>query len=423
MEHIHGSHDKLFVFFSYLIAVAASYTVLELAGIVGMSKGKRRGVWLGFGAVMMGMGIWSTHFVGMLALKLTVPVAYNLMAVLLSVTVAMIASFVALLVISLFKRGMLPLFGSGILLASGIFGMHYIGMSAMQIGVTYKAGYVFLSFVIALAVSVAALGLSSNLMVNGEAGGPRKKFISGLVMGTAIVGMHYTGMLAATFEPASHSWLHTGVVLDQKWLAYVITGGTLLTLGLSILGIYISRRFSSKDTELLVNEKWYKSLYENNQDAIISVDLKLRIIGSNPAATRITGISELELKEQPLISVLSVVAEKDQEPVRELFVKSLAGEQASLETSITHQNGRTVDIGMSVAPVVVDGQVAGIYVIARDVTEEKRAKEQNQYLAFHDELTGLPNRRMFNQLLAQTIEVHSSGGQSLLPAVPAIQFT
>ncbi|WP_342562469.1 EAL domain-containing protein [Paenibacillus sp. FSL R7-0345] len=404
--HMHGSHDKLLVFFSYLIAVAASYTVLELAGIVGISKGRRRALWLVFGAVIMGMGIWSMHFVGMLALKLAVPVAYNLMVVLLSVMVAIVASLVALIVISQYRRGMLPLLVSGLLLAVGIFGMHYIGMFAMQIGISYRGDYVFLSFVVALVASIVALGLSSQLMMNRKAVSQAQKMISALVMGVAIVGMHYTGMLAATFEPESRSWLNTGVVLDQKWLAYVIAGGTLFTLGLSIIGVYISRRFSRKDTELLISEKWYRSLYENNQDAIISIDLNLRIIGSNPAATTITGISSKEFKEQPLTSILSIIAVEDQELIRDMFSQSLTGEQVGYETAITHRDGQKVDVSINIAPVMVDGLVAGIYVIARDITEEKQAKEQTRYLAFHDELTGLPNRRMFSQLLSQTIEAH-----------------
>ncbi|WP_042200945.1 EAL domain-containing protein [Paenibacillus camerounensis] len=407
--HMHGSHDKLLVFFSYLIAVAASYTVLELAGIVGISKGRRRAFWIVFGAVIMGMGIWSMHFVGMLALKLPVAVAYNLMVVLLSVLVAVVASLVALIVISHFRRGLIPLFMSGLLLACGIFGMHYIGMFAMQIGISYRADYVTLSFAVALIASIAALGLSSQIMMNRKAVGQRKKLISALVMGLAIVGMHYTGMLGATFEPENRSWLNTGVVLDQKWLAYVIAGGTLFTLGMSIIGVYISRRFSRKDTELLISEKWYRSLYENNQDAIVSIDLNLRIIGSNPAATAITGISSKEFKEQPLTSMLDIITIDDQQPIRDMFIQSLAGERVSYETAITHRSGQKVDISINISPVMVDGQVAGIYVIARDITEEKQAKEQTRYLIFHDELTGLPNRRMFDQLVTQTIEDHQEG--------------
>ncbi|WP_246362027.1 MHYT domain-containing protein [Paenibacillus alba] len=79
MEHIHGSYDVALVIFSYIVAVVASYTVLDLVGKISSSKGGYRWLWQLFGAIAMGMGIWSMHFVGMLAFSLSVPVAYNLL--------------------------------------------------------------------------------------------------------------------------------------------------------------------------------------------------------------------------------------------------------------------------------------------------------------------------------------------------------
>ncbi|UQZ32960.1 PAS domain S-box protein [Paenibacillus sp. PK3_47] len=406
MEHIHGSHDKLLVFFSIIIAVAASYTVLELAGRVGTAKGRQRWQWIVSGAVIMGMGVWSTHFVGMLALELPFPVAYNITVVVLSVAVAIVASFIALFVISTRNPGMRRLLGGGVLLALGIAGMHYIGMVAMQIEVRYKPGYVILSVIIAFAASFGALGLSSYIM-KGEPQRYWKKIICGLIMGAAILGMHYTGMMSANFMPNHHNAAVSGVFLDKKWLAYVIAGGTLFTLGLSMHGIYISRRFSHHETEIMVNEKWYKSLYENNQDGILSIGLNQRIIGFNRAAAQIIGVSSDLLQNQTLDFLRQIVAEEDRERMHDVFSSAFEGKEVSYETGIVHQDGRRVEVNVINAPVMVDGQVVGTYVIARDVTEEKRIKEKNHYLAFHDELTGLPNRRMFNQLLSQTIEKHS----------------
>lgn len=406
MEHIHGSHDKLLVFFSVIIAVAASYTVLELADRVGTVKGKQRWRWLVSGAVIMGMGIWSTHFVGMLALELPFPVAYNITIVVLSVVVAIMASYIALFVISTRNPGIRHWIGGGVLLALGIAGMHYIGMVAMQIEVMYKPGYVILSVIIAFAASFGALGLSSYIMQKRENKKYWEKFVSGLIMGAAILGMHYTGMMSAEFMPNHHSAAVSGVYLDEKWLAYVIAGGTLFTLGLSMHGIYISQRFSHHETEIMVNEKWYRSLYENNQDGILSIDLNHRIIGFNSAASRIIGVSHDTLQNQTLDFLQQIVAEEDRERMVAVFSQAFEGTEVSYEAGIFHQDGRRVEVSVINAPVMVDGQVVGTYVIARDVTEEKRIKEKNHYLAFHDELTGLPNRRMFNQLLSQTIEKH-----------------
>ncbi|TNJ62485.1 response regulator [Paenibacillus hemerocallicola] len=251
MEHVHGSHDIVLVVFSYVVAVMASYTVLDLVGRISATSGRSRLLWLLFGACAMGMGIWSMHFVGMLAFSLPVEVAYHLPTVLLSVLVAIVASFVALYMVGRNRLTPSRLLVGGLLLACGISAMHYIGMAAMIIDISYNPIYFTLSIVIAIIASIAALWLSFYFRRDGDRGEAWKKLGSGLIMGAAIVGMHYTGMYAADFHLGDRFALMSGKVLDQKWLAYFISGGTLFTLGLSMLGIFISKRLSSKDSEIL----------------------------------------------------------------------------------------------------------------------------------------------------------------------------
>ncbi|MEF3303523.1 response regulator [Paenibacillus sp. GYB003] len=248
-HHIHGSYDAILVLFSYIVAVAASYTVLDLVGRISTSQGRNRWLWLLFGAVAMGMGIWSMHFVGMLAFSLPIPVAYDLNLVFLSVVAAVIGSLVALYIVGRRQIALRQLLGGGIMLAVGISAMHYIGMAAMLVGISYDPFWFALSIVIAFAASIAALWLSLYFRKEGERGEGWKKLASGLVMGAAIVGMHYTGMTAARFRLEEHMPAG-GMMLDQKWLAYFIAGGTLFTLGLSLFGIFISNRFSRKDSEI-----------------------------------------------------------------------------------------------------------------------------------------------------------------------------
>lgn len=263
MDHIHGTYDAPLVIFSYVVAVVASYTVLDLVGRITTTRGRVQWLWLLFGAFAMGMGIWSMHFVGMLALSLPVPVAYNLYLVVLSMIVAMIASFIALYVVGRNQLTLRRLLGGGMLLAIGISSMHYIGMAAMLIGISYDPFYFILSVVIALLASVAALWLSFYFRRGREVGIAWKKLGSGLIMGAAIVGMHYTGMKAAHFHQGKNPLSSSGIVLDQSWLGYFISGGTLFTLGLSLLGIYISNKFSFKDSE--IQEK-ANEIYEMNQE-------------------------------------------------------------------------------------------------------------------------------------------------------------
>ncbi|WP_281888586.1 response regulator [Paenibacillus sp. YYML68] len=264
MEHIHGSHDPILVVFSYIVAVLASYTALDVTGRISTTEGVRRWLWLLFGSMAMGTGIWSMHFVAMMAFSLPVPVAYDRWIVAASVVPSIMGSFVALYIVGFSKRlGMSQLMSGGLLLALGVTSMHYIGMEAMQIGISYDRFYFALSVLIALVASIAALWLTFYFRKD-RGRGQWLKLASGLIMGAAIVGLHYTGMMAAQFH-MEEGFSRAGVVLDQKWLAYFISGGTLFTLGVSLFGIFISKQFSSKDLEI---ELKTNEIYRMNQELL-----------------------------------------------------------------------------------------------------------------------------------------------------------
>ncbi|MEF2246952.1 response regulator [Paenibacillus sp. IITD108] len=250
MQHIHGSHDMLLVVCSYIVAVIASYTVINLIGLIKSRTGLSRLLWIGFGSAAMGMGIWSMHFVGMLAFSLPVPVAYDVLIVVLSVIVAIIAAFIALVIVSKPHLSASRLVAGGMVLAAGIVAMHYIGMAAMVIDITYNPYYVALSILIAIVASITAFWLPLYLHQDKDTYVNLKKLGSGLIMGLAIIGMHYSGMLAATFHMGGKIEASTGVVLDQSRLAYFITIVTIFTLGLSLVAIYISRKMYYKDSEI-----------------------------------------------------------------------------------------------------------------------------------------------------------------------------
>ncbi|QHW35039.1 EAL domain-containing protein [Paenibacillus rhizovicinus] len=394
----------MLVLFSYLVATVASYTVLDLVGRISTSKGMQRWGWLSFGAVGMGLGVWSMHFVGMLAFSLSMSVAYDMAMVILSVLVVIAASFVALVIVGRSRPSLRRLLAGGMLLATGISAMHYIGMAAMQIDISYDPLYFWLSILIAIVASNAALWLAFDLRKGSERGRVWLKLGSSLIMGAAVAGMHYTGMHAAQFQAREASDITKGIVLDQTFLPYLIALATLFTLGLSLFGIYISNRFSRKDSEFQQNERWYKLLFENNQDGIISIDMEHRIIGFNAAMTKLTGLSNEWFRNQTIDALFPFIVEEEQAHTREMLFKSLSGEKQNYETAIVHRQGHRVDLNVVNVPVELDGQVVGSYVIAKDVTEEKAAKEKIRHLAFHDELTGLPNRRKFNQVLSEMIE-------------------
>src|SRR5258706_13017419 len=157
-----GSYNYALVALSVLIAMFASYAALDLAGRVTAAGGWTRAGWLLGGAGAMGTGIWSMHYMGMLAFILPIPVAYHWPTVLLSLFAAVLASVVALSVVSRQKMGWFRALAGSFLMGAGISSMHYIGMAAMRLPAICKfdSFLVTLSVVFAVLISLAALWIT-----------------------------------------------------------------------------------------------------------------------------------------------------------------------------------------------------------------------------------------------------------------------
>src|SRR4030088_464503 len=198
-----ASYNYVLVALSVLIAVVASYAALDLAGRVTAASGWTRAVWLLGGAGAMGTGIWSMHYIGMLAFILPIPVAYHWPTVLLSLFAAILASVVALGVVSRQKMSWRRALAASVLMGTGIASMHYIGMAAMRLRAMchFNSLLVALSVVLAILISLAALWITFHFR-NEKTGIGWQKLAGAVVMGAAIPVMHYTGMAAASFTPS-----------------------------------------------------------------------------------------------------------------------------------------------------------------------------------------------------------------------------
>src|SRR2546429_7743657 len=185
-----GTHDPYLVALSILVASFASYTALDLSGHVGATRGFARRVWLLAAAITMGGGIWSMHFVAMLAFIIPIPMSYDIGLTTLSLLLAIFVTGVGFYVISREGASPLRLVFSGIFMGLGIVTMHYTGMAAMRghAELSYDRLYVALSIVIAIGASTAALWLAFRTTDLGQ------KLVAAVVMGLAISGMHYTAM-------------------------------------------------------------------------------------------------------------------------------------------------------------------------------------------------------------------------------------
>jgi NO-binding membrane sensor protein with MHYT domain len=245
-----GAYDLRLVALSYVVAVMASYTALDLAGRVTASRGRARRIWLLGGGFAMGAGIWSMHFTGMLAFSLPIALTYDMPIVLLSLVVAMIASGFALFVASRRTVSIARLLISALPMGLGIATMHYTGMAAMRMAATidYEPRLFALSIVIAVGASAAALWLA--IQLRSERISPRTwmglKIGSALVMGVAITGMHYPGMVAAHFMPVAGA-APVAAGIDALPLGAVIGAATLVILGLALISSLVDQRFGETE--------------------------------------------------------------------------------------------------------------------------------------------------------------------------------
>jgi diguanylate cyclase (GGDEF)-like protein len=233
-----GVFNNGVVLLSIMVAILASYTALALASRITASAGAAAGAWLVGGAFAMGMGIWSMHFIGMLAFSLPIPMSYNVLVTLESMFIAIVVSGFALYTASRSSLSLRNLVAGGILMGIGISSMHYTGMAAMEVvpGIRYDPALFAASIAVAIAASTAALWIAFTL----RADGARRVYArlgAAVIMGGAIAGMHYTGMAAAKFAAST---ICTGDPLaDNSWMAATLAIITFLilcgTLSLSVL--------------------------------------------------------------------------------------------------------------------------------------------------------------------------------------------
>jgi len=266
-----SSYDRRLVVLSVLIAIVASYAALDLAGRVTAARGRARAIWLAGGATAMGIGIWSMHYTGMLAFQLPVPVLYDVPTVLASLLAAVLASAIALFVVSRRAMGLREAIPGSLAMGIGIAAMHYTGMAAMRVQAheQYDPFLVGLSVAIAVVVSFVALWLAFHLRDVTTGAWSWRKLGSTLLMGAAIPSMHYTGMAAARFA-GSTAPLDVAHAVDISALsATAIITSTFMVLAVAIVTSMVDQRFSAQASELArANEQLKREIAERERTQV-----------------------------------------------------------------------------------------------------------------------------------------------------------
>ncbi|MFB6362742.1 EAL domain-containing protein [Paenibacillus elgii] len=414
MQQMIGTYDWFLVFLSYVISVLASYTALDMGGRVKAARGRTRLIWLSGGALAMGLGIWSMHFVGMLAYRMPMEVHYDVALVLLSMIFAVIASYIALAAVGGRHFGWRNWIVGGLFMAFGIVGMHYTGMTAMKMNavIQYSPLYLVLSVIVAVVASMAAMWLTFHFRDDIGRSRIYYKIGSGFVMGAAISGMHYTGMQAARFISLDHvHWMNNDLSVETSLIAYGIVMMTLLLLGIALVTSFVDKRLAYHAAKLHESEQHFQSLFDYNTDAVFSIDLEGRFIAANPAVEAITGYSAEETVGCSL-SGISEVWNTDELGWR--VAESIKGVPQKFEMTIKHKQGQAIDLSVTCVPIVVNREVTGLFGICQDITEKKQAERRINDLAYRDDLTGMPNRRYLLETLNVLTEAEEGTERALL---------
>jgi len=416
-----ATYDPGLVALSYIVASLAAYTAIDLAGRVSefRAEPRRAAAWLIGGAFAMGAGIWSMHFVAMLAYKLPIPVRYEPGITLASMLAAIVTSGFALYIVTRGTLSWRRLLIGGAVMGAGIGVMHYTGMAAMQLDalVMYYIAPWLLSIVNAIVCSTIALWLVFRLGRSGIL----YQVLAALVMGVAIAGMHYTGMYATVCVSTGQTAAATG--LDPVPLAAAIAVVTLLIMSMALtvslqsqlmsntlrrqnelLKVEIGQRrnaetelqrhrdnlqalvdartreLSQANVELRGSEGRKGAMLESALDCVICMDSNGMITEFNPAAEATFGYHRAEVVGKEVAATIAPPSQ--QEAHRRGLQRYVAtGEGPILgrrrELTAMRADGTEFPIELAVSAIQVNNEpMFAAYL--RDITERKRSEQELQ---------------------------------------------
>jgi len=387
-----AEHQPGLVLLAILLAVLAASTLLPVLERYRSAPSIRSGWgWVIAGALAMGCGVWAMHFTAMLAHRLPISVSYDPGITLLSTVPIVIGTAATLVCARLPLARWHRLWMAALSLGLGVGAMHYLGMEAMIAAVTmhYRPGLFLLSLIVA--VSVAWLGLGSNLWLLRRVHRIWAYLIGATILGLAVAAMHYVAMAATVFVPANQVDA-TGLTMDYQVLSVLVTVAVTIIIALLFLAVLVDRRFSLINASLSSSEKRFELLAETSESGIFTCERSFDYI--NPAMSAITGFSEGELYQMPVADLFGF------DPEAEFSGRSLT-EHLDRETFVTTKQGHHRWLYVTLGRL--QGGTQGYLGSAFDITERKQMEQELRYLAFNDPMTDLPNRKFFINRLSALI--------------------
>jgi diguanylate cyclase len=420
------------VFVSIAVAVAASFVALDLAQRSAESEAWQKRLWIGAAGITMGLGIWSMHFVGMLALDLAMPVSYDVTLVVLSLVTAVGGSSVALAVVSRRQTTTRGVVSAAAFMGFAIAAMHYLGMASMQMdtSIRWNVPLVVLSLAIGFGASLFALWLIVRIRLSAADFGFGRRLAASVLLGLGVAGLHYTAMASATFRmTAGAASARHGLHTNSLVILLVIGAGIMLAVLIGGAGVDRRRATLAKDLSLVANLARQLARRGDARERVCEAIRELSgaryVVLIEPggerggAVTAVAGIEPDDDDYSRLLASPSVragISDGKAEFVAELSSLGSGAEELPAATSALFE------------PLLLDGRSVGVLVVVwreriRELPERtatflgmlaaeaavaidrETLLSQLEYLSRRDELTGLLNRRVLTEELECQLEL------------------
>jgi len=450
MEALYGSYEPLLVIISICVAIAASFVALTTTSRIHSSMNTKQNlVWAIIFGSTLGTGIWSMHFIGMLAFQLPIPIYYDLNQTIVSLVLAIgVCSIAGIYFMIGTNNTPTETIFLGVLMGLSVTGMHYTGMAAMrmQANQDYSVAIVLLSIAIAIVAATVALFIANQFKSSSIFSHIKGKLLAAIVMGLAVSSMHYTAMYGTTFHKTNQINDSTGYI-DPHFLAAMVLVITLLILGGTLVAALLDEAsFKSRQAERAARQR---AEVHNALFLILNTSMGSRPLNEilEVILNTLLEIHWLTLKKKGAIfladnetKTLQMIASKNlgDELLKKCanikFGTCLCGKAAQEKEMVykpcvdhehTIQPEGMNPHGHFCVPIKDKGSVLGVinlYVkhghdaselehsflesvstATAGVIRRKQLEEKLKKMSFHDELTGLPNRTLLLDRLDNVI--------------------
>ena len=402
-----GSYDFFLVVLSIILATTAAFVALHFASMAKLIQNNRhRHIAIIAGAIIFAGGVWSMHFVGMLAYEMSEQTTYNIPLTLISILPSLLASYITLRMLVNPSMTLWQLIMSSFSVGAGIGMMHYVGMEAMEMEaeLRYVPSWFAASIIVAVVLAFIALSARHYLSIVWKQHSVHLiNIISAVVMGLAISGMHYTGMAGARYLMSDNTLMTHRITEDHVQLSYIITSITLLLIALAIT-IASQLRYRQLLTEKTISELRLKTTLETAVDGIITIDQNGIIQDFNSSASTIFGWKNTEVIGKTFLVLVPDEAKNEYQEYLFNFLKTgqtqLTGQ--AREVFAKHKDGHSFPIRLGVGRVEVE-DIGSLFVgFATDISqrweiEEKLRKSEEQYSSLIRNIPGASFRCLLDE--------------------------